>query len=229
MMRSLRRVLMLSAWLAFATNPALAEGVKIIANPSVKADSITMDELKSVFLEKTNSLSDSSHVEPVLQKGTAAHDAFCKQYLEQRTTEIRAYYLALAFTGKGSVPKQFDSDAQVVAYVARTKGAIGYVSSAAGTDGVKILAVVSQGHKSERVLLTRVEPQYPETLRQLQIEGIVRLEVTISARGTVENVTILGGNPILAESAANAVKQWIYAPGPSRTTTQVLIPFDPHP
>ena len=81
---------------------------------------------------------------------------------------------------------------------------------------------------SDRKLITRVEPEYPETLQRLYIGGIVRLEVTISAKGNVENATLLGGNPMLGQPAMAAVKKWKYAPTSSRTVTQVRIVFDPH-
>jgi TonB family protein len=81
---------------------------------------------------------------------------------------------------------------------------------------------------SDRKLVTRVEPDYPETLQRLYIGGIVRLDVTISAKGNVENATLLGGNPILGQSAMVAVKKWKYTPASSRTVTQVRITFDPH-
>jgi hypothetical protein len=47
----------------------------------------------------------------------------------------------LVFTGKGSMPKVLDSDAEMVTYVAKTRGAVGYVSSSANTAGVKTLEV----------------------------------------------------------------------------------------
>jgi TonB family protein len=80
----------------------------------------------------------------------------------------------------------------------------------------------------ERKLVTRVEPEYPETLQRLYIGGVVRLELTISPKGNVESVTVLGGNPILGQSAMAAVKKWKYTPATSRTVTQVKLLFDPH-
>jgi TonB family protein len=80
----------------------------------------------------------------------------------------------------------------------------------------------------ERSLISREEPEYPETLQRLYIGGVVRLELTIAANGNVERVTILGGNPILGQSAMAAVRKWKYAPAHSRTVSQVKIPFDPH-
>jgi outer membrane biosynthesis protein TonB len=50
--------------------------------------------------------------------------------------------------------------------------------------------------------------------------------VTISPKGSVEDVQVLGGNPLLAESAIAAVKQWVYAAGGSRVKTAVSLSFD---
>ena len=81
---------------------------------------------------------------------------------------------------------------------------------------------------TDRKLITRVEPDYPETLQRLYIGGVVRLEVTISAKGNVENATLLGGNPVLGQAGMAAVRKWKYAPSASRTVTQVKLTFDPH-
>lgn len=201
-------------------------GVRIIANPSVKADSISPAELKGVFLEERNSLSDGSRVEPVLSKGGSAHDTFVKQYLGRSDSDLQLYYQSLVFTGKGSVPKSISSDAEIAAYVAKTRGAIGYVSYDASVEGVKTLAVSESGNEGGRKLITRVEPVYPSTLHANHIGGVVRLKVTIAPSGSVESVELLGGNPILGDSAMAAVKRWVYAAGP-RTKTEVSIPFDP--
>jgi hypothetical protein len=141
MMKNLRSILMMITVLAFASSQALAGGIKVIANLSVKADSISADELKSVFLEESDSLRDGSHVEPVLIKSGAANQAFAGQYLGKTDSALQTYYRSLVFTGKGSMPKMLGSDAEVVAYVAKTKGAIGYVSDNTSADGVKTLAV----------------------------------------------------------------------------------------
>jgi TonB family protein len=172
-------------------------------------------------------LADGSPVAPVLQKSGPTHEAFLKQYLNRDREEIRIYYQGLIFTGKGSMPKELRSDTEVVAYVARTRGAIGYVSNDSPTPGVKVLAIAQAGANLERQLVTRVEPEYPETLRRLLIGGTVRLVVTISENGNVEGVQLQGGNPVLAESAIKAVRQWVYTAGPSRTRQEVEIPFVP--
>jgi TonB family protein len=213
----------------FAPSRVIAADVKVIANGSLKADIISADEVKSVFLEKSNSLRDGTHVEPVFEKDGPVHEAFLHKYLAAGTdNDLQSYYRALVFSGRGSMPKQLGSDAEVVAYVARTKGAIGYVSADTAVEDVKTLTIVREGNDAERRLVTRVEPAYPDTLKRLNIGGIVRLQFTIAPRGNVEDVEVLGGNPILGESAAAAVKQWVYTASRSRTIAKLSIPFDSH-
>jgi ABC-type phosphate transport system substrate-binding protein len=116
-------------------------GVKIIANSTVKADSISAEELRRIFLEETNSLSDGSRVEPVVARGGAAHEVFAKEYVGKSDAALQTYYRCLVFTGKGSLPKMVNSETEMMDYVAKTKGAIGYSSAGTNTDGLKILQV----------------------------------------------------------------------------------------
>src|SRR5690349_3929648 len=70
--------------------------------------------------------------------------------------------------------------------------------------------------ESHRKLITRVEPDYPDTLKRLYIGGVVRVQTTIAPNGTVEDAELLGGNPVLGQSAMRAIKQWRYAPTNSK-------------
>jgi hypothetical protein len=117
------RLLSLVAALAMLGLARRLDGeVKVIANQSVRADSISIAELKRVYLEQTRLLGDGSHVEPVLEKGGAAHDTFLKDYLEINDDALQSYYRTLVFTGKGSMPRSLASDSYVVAYVTKTRG-----------------------------------------------------------------------------------------------------------
>lgn len=222
-----RRVLLSATIAIIVTLPLMAREAKVIANPSVAVESISIAELKGIFLLQRKTLKDGSSVEPVLQKSGPTHEAFLQQYLNRDTEEIRIYYQGLVFTGKGLMPKQLNSDAEVVSYVARTRGAIGYVSGTSPTEGVRVLNVTSGQASRERGLMSRVEPEYPEMLKRMGIGGTVRLQLVISPKGTVESVVVKGGNPILGEAAAKAASQWIYAVAPTQTTTEVTIPFAP--
>jgi protein TonB len=61
-------------------------------------------------------------------------------------------------------------------------------------------------------LAHRVNPEYPPAAQQAQIEGTVVLEATVNKAGRVESVRVVNGNPLLTQSAIQAVKQWQYEP-----------------
>jgi hypothetical protein len=119
---------------------ASAAEFKVIANPSVSAGDVSIDDLKAVFLQTKTSIGDS-HVTPVLEKSGVAHEAFLSKCVGKSDSALVTYYLSLVFTGKGSIPKTLSSDEEVAAYVSKTKGAVGYVSASAPAAGVKVLEV----------------------------------------------------------------------------------------
>ena len=124
----------------FAAGLICAADLKVIANPSVKATQIPPSELKRIFLATDTSL-NGSHVEPVFKKGGPTHEEFLKQYLGKTDAAFNIYYRSLVFTGKAFMPKMLASDAEVAAYVAKTKGAIGYVNAGASAPGTKAIMV----------------------------------------------------------------------------------------
>lgn len=133
--------LQLAALLACLNAGALAADIRVIANPSVKVSALSSEELRNVFLETRTSLADGSHVEPVLLKAGALHRAFVRQYVGKSDAALETYYRSLVFTGKALMPKALGTEEQVVEYVSKTKGAVGYVSAGTALAGVKTLDV----------------------------------------------------------------------------------------
>lgn len=82
--------------------------------------------------------------------------------------------------------------------------------------------------KSDRKVLVTVKPEYSDLLRHAQIGGLVRLKATVTPEGKVSSVDVVGGNPILAESAVAAVMKWKFVPAPAQTTEYLSISFSPH-
>ncbi|HME37197.1 MAG TPA: energy transducer TonB [Candidatus Sulfotelmatobacter sp.] len=62
------------------------------------------------------------------------------------------------------------------------------------------------------LLVSKVNPQYPEEARQQRIQGVVILQAIIDKEGNVANLQLISGHPILAPAAMEAVKQWKYRP-----------------
>jgi len=61
-------------------------------------------------------------------------------------------------------------------------------------------------------LMAQPKPVYPPLARQARIQGTVRLEAEISKDGTIENLKVISGHPLLIQAALDAVKQWRYQP-----------------
>lgn len=72
---------------------------------------------------------------------------------------------------------------------------------------IRVSAGVQQGN-----LVNQVKPVYPAIARNARIQGAVVLQAEISKSGTIENLRVISGHPMLVPSALEAVKQWRYKP-----------------
>lgn len=68
------------------------------------------------------------------------------------------------------------------------------------------------GHIKPPVKVKDVIPVYPEIAQTARVQGLVILECVISPRGTVADVKVLRGVPLLNPAAVDAVRQWVYTP-----------------
>ncbi|MGZ4730759.1 MAG: energy transducer TonB [Terriglobales bacterium] len=112
-------------------------------------------------------------------------------------------------------------------------GVMGSILSATPTVAPKIATPqrvrVSSG-VSTGMLVRKVPPSYPPLARQARIQGTVVLQATISKEGSIENLQLISGHPMLAPAAIEAVKQWKYKPyllngEPVEVETQVQVNF----
>ena len=97
-------------------------------------------------------------------------------------------------------------------------------------DAEKSAAPESSEDLSASRLIHRVEPQYPAEATARHIQGLVTLEVQIGGDGAVRNITVVEGDPVLAEAALQAVRQWRYRPysvdgRPVEMQTRITIRF----
>jgi len=88
---------------------------------------------------------------------------------------------------------------------------------------------VSQG-VSNGLLIKRVQPVYPTLAMQMRVEGAVELDATIGKDGSTSDIKVLKGDPMLAQAAVEAVRQWKYKPylldgQPVQLQTQITINF----
>jgi protein TonB len=79
-------------------------------------------------------------------------------------------------------------------------------------------------------LIRRVQPTYPPLARNARIQGKVVLTAIISKTGTIENLQLVSGHPMLVPAAIDAVSQWRYRPyilngDPIEVETQITVNF----
>lgn len=79
---------------------------------------------------------------------------------------------------------------------------------------------------SRRVERT-VLPDYPEIAERMKLIGTAQVSALVKRDGTVKEVKILGGHPLLADALARAVKQWRYQPGQKETVEIIKFSFGP--
>ena len=94
-------------------------------------------------------------------------------------------------------------------------GVLGGVLSAANSTPPKVAApqkVRISGGVMQGRLVNQVKPQYPMIAKQARITGTVVLQATISKNGTIENLRVVSGHPMLIQAAMDAVRQWRYNP-----------------
>ena len=80
-------------------------------------------------------------------------------------------------------------------------------------------------------LIRQVRPRYPVLAVQARIQGTVILEATISELGSVEDLRVIEGHPLLIGRALEAVRQWRYKPTvlngvPVRVVTRITVRFN---
>jgi periplasmic protein TonB len=72
-----------------------------------------------------------------------------------------------------------------------------------------------------RKVLSRVNPQYPNLARSMNIQGTVKADVLVAPNGTVKSVEIKGGHPLFGQSAQNALREWKWEPA-ARETHEII-------
>jgi protein TonB len=68
------------------------------------------------------------------------------------------------------------------------------------------------GQVQQARLISQPKPIYPPLAKQARIQGTVKLEAVISKTGTIEELKVVSGHPLLVQAALEAVKQWRYQP-----------------
>ncbi|MGA8145036.1 MAG: energy transducer TonB [Candidatus Acidiferrales bacterium] len=88
----------------------------------------------------------------------------------------------------------------------------------------KVLAQETVVENVKRKVKSKTVPEYPPLAKQMNVTGKVKIEVTIAADGHVTSTKVVGGSPLLVNSAMDALKKWRFEPAAKETSE--IIEFD---
>jgi len=129
-----------SIYPGFGSGAAAAnDDLVIIANPDLAGNSIEQRDLQRIYLGKQTQWKDNTSIVPVMLKSGPLHDEFIEGYIDRSVQRFVTYWRQMVFTGKGMPPKSFASESDLVDFVARTPGSVGYVSTSVNVSSVKKL------------------------------------------------------------------------------------------
>ena len=78
-------------------------------------------------------------------------------------------------------------------------------------------------------IIRKVIPVYPPLARQARVQGVVKLDGVIAADGTIQQLRVISGHPLLVGAAVEAVRQWVYRPTMlNGEAVEVQAPIDVH-
>lgn len=131
---------------ALSTRPvpvrAEAAGFRVIVNPDNPVDAVDRRFLADAFFKKTTRWPDNEAILPVdLAPGAASRRTFSEQVMKRSIAAVKSYWQQMVFSGHGVPPPELDSDGEVVKFVLKNRGAVGYVSPGTNTTAVKVLTV----------------------------------------------------------------------------------------
>jgi hypothetical protein len=123
---------------------ARADGVAndfvVIVHPANATRSLDRRALSKIFLKETSRWENGEQLYPVdLPRNSSTRSRFSSNVLGRSVAAVHSYWQQRIFSGRGVPPPEVSSDAEVVQYVLKRTGAIGYVAS--GTDIGKAKAI----------------------------------------------------------------------------------------
>jgi ABC-type phosphate transport system substrate-binding protein len=135
-------IALLLAASALAQTPGAAPPYRVVVNAKSAVGSVERTFLADVFLKKVVRWPNGEAILPVdLDAGSGVRRRFSDEVLGRPLAAVRLYWQQQIFSGRNIPPPELESDAAVVEFVAKHKGAVGYVSGSAAIDGVKTVSL----------------------------------------------------------------------------------------
>lgn len=107
--------------------------------------------------------------------------------------------------------------------------AVGLLILLGGTTLVRPAPVAGEEQQAEitRKVKSKIAPIYPDIAKRMNISGTVKLMVVVAPNGSVKSTKVIGGHPLLASAAEDAVKKWKFEPASEESSGMIEIIFRP--
>ncbi len=114
--------------------------IAVIGNKAIAADSLSARQVSKLWLGKLKFIPGGGKPVVVDQtSGTPVYNNFYKNIVKKNSSQLKAYWAKIIFSGKGEPPRVMLNDAAVIEWVASTSGGLGYVDSKSVNETVKVL------------------------------------------------------------------------------------------
>src|SRR5262249_36532166 len=127
-------------WVHSPSRAAPPPAFLIIVHPSNALGAVDRRFLVDAFLKKTSSWpGGGGGIRPVdLGPKSPVRVRFSEDVLHRTVAEVKSYWQQRIFSGSDVPPPELDSDDEVVSYVLKHGGAVGYVSGTAKLNGARV-------------------------------------------------------------------------------------------
>jgi hypothetical protein len=146
-MRARRIVLLilltlLGAALAQEGRASAPPSFRVIVHADLPYSTVERRAVADLFLKKVTRWPGGETTFPVdLASDSVVRQRFSEDVLGRSVAAVKSYWQQLIFAGRGVPPPELESDQEVLSFVARHPGSIGYISGGGGAPGAKVLSV----------------------------------------------------------------------------------------
>lgn len=183
-----------------APRPINAVRIQRAAIPAIAVEPRQQDQTRKVAGISVTGLSDSAHDRFLAQLPVRLGDEWSDELMRKTQENMRGFDAHLSLM-VNSMPDG------VQLTIRAPDGATGEFPASSSPNAIRISSGVAASS-----LVTSVRPVYPPLAKAARQQGTVKLEATIGKDGTVQDLKVISGPPLLVPSALTAVKQWVYKP-----------------
>lgn len=122
---------------AIITWPTLAD-ISVIVHSS-NSDQLDKKTIERIYLGKEKRFPSGGEVVPLSLQDPEATEVFTKLFLDRTSSQYKAYWSKLIFTGKGVPPREISSDAELIGLVSKNPQMIGFINSDAVSNEVRVI------------------------------------------------------------------------------------------